>query len=60
MMERLIEAFGTEMNILHVVTLNQLEQVVPHKIAHLIDLARTGQLAIEVGGGGIYGKIQSE
>ena len=58
MMERLIEAFGTEMNILHRVTIDQLEQIVPHKLAHLIDLARTGQLAIEVGGGGIYGKIQ--
>lgn len=58
MMERLIEAFGTEMNILHRVTIDQLEQTVPHKLAQLIDLARTGQLAIEVGGGGIYGKIQ--
>lgn len=58
MMERLIEAFGTEMNILHRVTVDQLEEIVPRKIAQLIDLARTGQLAIEVGGGGIYGKIQ--
>lgn len=58
MMERLIRAFGTEMNILHRVTIDQLEQIVPHKLAQLIDLARTGQLAIEVGGGGIYGKIQ--
>lgn len=60
MMERLVQAFGTEMNILHRVTLAQLEQVVPHKIAKMIDLARTGQLAIEVGGGGVYGKIHLE
>lgn len=60
MMERLIEAFGTEMNILHNVTIEELERIVPHKIAHLIDLARTGQLAIEVGGGGVYGKIQTD
>ncbi|MFF2179270.1 endonuclease Q family protein [Lysinibacillus sp. NPDC058147] len=60
MMERLVQAFGTEMNILHRVTLEQLEQLVPYKIAKMIDLARTGQLAIEVGGGGIYGKIQLE
>ncbi|WP_155593705.1 endonuclease Q family protein [Lysinibacillus cavernae] len=59
-MERLIEAFDTEMNILHRVTIEQLEQVVPYKIAKLIELARTGQLAIEIGGGGIYGKIQIE
>ncbi len=60
MMERLLQAFGTEMNILHRVSLEQLEQIVPHKIAKMIDLARTGQLAIEAGGGGIYGKIQLE
>jgi len=60
MMERLLQAFGTEMNILHRVTLEQLEQFVPHKIAKMIDLARTGQLAIEVGGGGMYGKVQLE
>jgi len=60
MMERLLQAFGTEMKILHRVSLEQLEQIVPHKIAKMIDLARTGQLAIEAGGGGTYGKIQSE
>jgi len=60
MMERLVQAFGTEMNILHRVTLEQLEQIVLPKIAKMIDLARTGQLAIEVGGGGIYGKVQLE
>lgn len=60
MMDRLVNAFGTEMNILHRISLEQLEQIVPPKIAKMIDLARTGQLAIEVGGGGIYGKIQSE
>ncbi len=58
MMERLIEAFGTEMAILHRVTIEQLEQIVPHKIARMIDFARTGQLSIAVGGGGIYGKVQ--
>lgn len=60
MLERLLQAFGTEMNILHNVTLEQLEQIVPSKIATFIDQARTGQLAIAVGGGGIYGKIQAD
>ncbi|MET4562991.1 endonuclease Q family protein [Lysinibacillus parviboronicapiens] len=59
-MERLIEAFGTEMAILHRVTVEQLEQIVPHKIAKMIDLARTGQLGIAVGGGGVYGKVEIE
>lgn len=57
--DRLIRVFGTEMVILHEVTVEQLEQVVPKKIAHMIDLARTGQLSIEVGGGGVYGRIQN-
>lgn len=56
-MKRLLEAFGTEMNILHVATLQQLEEVIPKKIAYLIDLARKGELNISVGGGGKYGKI---
>lgn len=58
MMERLLHAFGTEMTILHRITTEQLEEIVPHKIATMIDLARTGQLHIEVGGGGVYGKVQ--
>ncbi len=60
MMERLLQAFGTEMNILHRVTIEQLEQIVPQKMAKLIDAARTGHLNIEVGGGGIYGKVHIE
>lgn len=60
MMDRLLQVFDTEMAILHTVTVEQLEQVVPHKIAKMIDLARIGQLAIAVGGGGIYGKVQYE
>lgn len=55
--QRLIEAFGTEMAILHEVSLEQLEEVVSAKIAKTIDLARKGQLTIEMGGGGVYGKI---
>lgn len=58
MIERLLEAFGTEMNILHSVSLQQLKEVVPEKIAHMIDLARKGQLNIVEGGGGTYGKIK--
>ena len=59
-MDRLLQAFGTEMAILHTVTIDQLDQVVPRKIATMIGLARTGQLAIEVGGGGVYGKVHYE
>ncbi|SOC43499.1 endonuclease Q family protein [Ureibacillus acetophenoni] len=58
MIERMLNAFGTEMNILHFVTLEQLEEVIPQKIAILIDKARKGQLSIDVGGAGKYGKVQ--
>jgi len=57
--ERLLEVFGTEMNILHQVTVDQLKQVVPEKTAVFIDLARKGQLTFFAGGGGKYGKIKS-
>jgi len=57
MLERLLKAFGTEMNILHHVSKQQLADVVPEKIADLIDKARKGELKIAHGGGGKYGKI---
>ena len=56
-LERLLNAFGTEMNILHEVSENQLATVVPPKIARLIHEARQGKLSIATGGGGKYGKI---
>ena len=58
--ERLLQAFGTEMNILHHVTKEQLLEVVPEKLAHLIDQARNGELSITHGGGGKYGKVLDE
>lgn len=57
-MEKLLQVFETEMNILHDVTFEQLKEVVPEKLAHYIDAARKGKLAFEVGGGGKYGKIK--
>jgi len=56
--EKLLDAFGTEMNILHKVSLQELKQIIPEKLALTIDLARRGELGITVGGGGIYGKIE--
>lgn len=58
--ERLLQAFGTEMNILHHVTKEQLLDVVPEKLAFLIDKARNGELNIAHGGGGKYGKVLDE
>ncbi|WP_028391621.1 endonuclease Q family protein [Bacillus cihuensis] len=59
-MDKLLDYFGSEMNILHETTFEQLNQVVPDKIARYIDMARKGQLVIETGGGGRYGKVKAE
>lgn len=58
--EKLLNHFGTEMNILHHVSVEELRQVIADKHAQTIDLARKGLLGISVGGGGAYGKIQQE
>lgn len=58
MMEKLLDTFETEMNIIHFAALEDLATVVPPKIAERIDLARKGQLHFTVGGGGIYGKVE--
>lgn len=57
-LDKLLTAFGTEMNILHRTTLEQLMEIVAQPLAEKIILARTGQLAFEAGGGGVYGKVK--
>jgi len=57
-MARLLERFGTEMNILHRATEEQLAEVVSEGLARAIVLAREGRLNLESGGGGIYGKVK--
>ncbi len=59
-MERLLAAFGTEMAILHQTTAADLESALGPKLARLVVAAREGTLAVEAGGGGVYGKIRSE
>lgn len=54
---KLIDNFGTEMQVLHRVGYSDLEKVIGPKIARTIDLARKGQILITPGGGGIYGKV---
>ncbi|WP_017815243.1 endonuclease Q family protein [Paenibacillus shenyangensis] len=56
-MNRLLEAFGTEMSILHNTSREELDAVVGAEIAAYIELARTGQLTLSAGGGGTYGKV---
>ena len=58
--DKLIDAFGTEMNILHKLSKDDLEAVVGEKVANNIINAREGNVKIEAGGGGVYGKISSK
>src|SRR5690625_1882468 len=55
--EKLLDAFQTEMNIIHEATYEQLKRVTSKKIDKLILDMRQGQLNIQAGGGGKYGKI---
>lgn len=58
--EKLLNTFETEMNILHKISYDDLEAVVGGKNARNIISAREGKMKIQEGGGGIYGKIGRE
>lgn len=55
--EKLLDHFETEMNILHKLSEDDIEAVVGKKTADLIVNAREGKMNIQAGGGGVYGKI---
>ena len=55
-LNRLINQFGSEMAVLHEASAEALRQTVGRRIAELILLARSGELALVPGGGGEYGK----
>ncbi|KXG78143.1 hypothetical protein AN618_05350 [Fervidicola ferrireducens] len=57
--ERLIKAFGSEINVMHYATFEELKGEVGTAIAEKIIAARAGTLKLKAGGGGIYGKIIS-
>ena len=59
MIDKLLNAFGTEMNILHIATKDDIEAVVGEKLANNIVNAREGKVNISAGGGGVYGKVTS-
>ncbi|WP_245888359.1 endonuclease Q family protein [Laceyella sediminis] len=56
-LDKLLQAFGTEMNVLHHAELEEIRQVAGAAIAHYIQLAREQRLALSEGGGGVYGKV---
>ncbi|WP_145045262.1 endonuclease Q family protein [Paenibacillus xylanexedens] len=56
-LRQLLERFGTEMNVLHRTSEDELATVVGPVMASMIVAARNGQLALSSGGGGTYGKV---
>lgn len=56
--EKLIDHFETEMNILHKLSKDDIEGFVGEKIANSIERARNGEMKVQSGGGGVYGKVK--
>ena len=59
-LDKLVSRFGSEMAVIHEASFEELLEVVPEKIAWLIQQARKGELSLQKGGGGIYGKVIQE
>ena len=57
--EKLLDAFGTEMNIIHKLSKDDIDSVVGEKVARNIVAAREGKMKIREGGGGVYGQIKT-
>ena len=58
--DKLLNKFETEMNILHKLSFDDIEAVVGEKTARNIIDAREGKMNITAGGGGVYGKINKD
>ena len=56
LLARLINRFGSEMAVLHQASRQELGETVGQKIADLIIAAREGEMALQSGGGGRYGR----
>lgn len=56
--EKLIDHFETEMNILHKLSKDDIEAFAGEKIANNIERARSGGMKVQSGGGGVYGKVK--
>lgn len=58
--DKLIKAFGSEMKILHEVPLQAIKEVAGLAISEAIGKARSGELRVEAGGGGVYGRVKGD
>ena len=57
-MDKLLDSFQNEMNILHKLSFDDINSVVGEKVANNIISAREGKIKIVEGGGGVYGKVE--
>ena len=57
--DKLLDTFETEMNILYKLSRDDIEAVVGGKVANYIVDAREGKMKIHSGGGGNYGKVKT-
>ncbi len=57
LLQKLLDHYGTEMNVLHRVPVPDLAKVAGSQLAELIGLSRQGALSFTAGGGGKYGKV---
>ncbi|MGN7468855.1 endonuclease Q family protein [Brevibacillus sp. SAFN-007a] len=57
LLAKLYRAFGTQMNVVHRATEDELAKVVGETIARLIVAGRDGTLNVQKGGAGTYGKV---
>lgn len=57
---QLLNVFQTEMNVIHYASLDDLKEVVSDKLAHTIIQMREGNMEIDAGGGGRYGRIKGQ
>ncbi len=56
--EKILDAFGTEMSIIHEASFEEMIEIIPKNVAASILAMRAGELTIAEGGGGVYGKVQ--
>lgn len=57
MLSKLLDAFGTEMNVIHHTEQSYIAEIVAARIAAEIDKASSGHSELVNGAGSIYGKI---
>lgn len=55
--DKLLDSFGTEMNVIHYISYGDLKNIISNELADLIIKNREGKMKIEAGGGGKYGSI---